>query len=321
MIARRTLLTAAPALALARPALAAPSRDIAVRGSKAYSESAMVMSVSADGSSAIALRFCRFPVEGFTWLWCHVLKDGVLYAFTSHDLPCTADRLAGTPQATYAAPPMDAALIRTGRGAGLSDVRLKAALPFHRSRTAPHGAGRVPGRLEGRFTPTRALVAPVNAGRDEVYGTFKAEVVIRGRSFIHEGAAKFHEQRQEAARFDTPFSYGWLAGPGAASTLLLGPRGASGGWQIDGGEDALTDMTIDPPGAKRRASWRMTSGHNLSGDLTSLVRYEVPIYDRQWQGSFVRGTVEGRSVVGVTNDWTTETDIYGAAAARNAGKL
>ena len=80
-------------------------------------------------------------------------------------------------------------------------------------------------------------------------------------------------------------------------------------------------MTIDPPGAKRRASWRMTSGHNLSGDLTSLVRYEVPIYDRQWQGSFVRGTVEGRSVVGVTNDWTTETDIYGAAAARNAGKL
>ena len=229
MIARRSLLAAAPALTLARPALAAPSRDIAVRGSKAYSESAMVMSVSADGSSAIALRICRFPVEGFTWLWCHVLKDGVLYAFTSHDLPCTADRLAGTPQATYAAPPMDAALIRTGRGAGLSDVRLKAALPFHRSRTAPHGAGRVPGRLEGRFTPTRALVAPVNAGRDEVYGTFKAEVVIRGRSFIHEGAAKFHEQRQEAARFDTPFSYGWLAGPGAASTLLLGPRGASGG--------------------------------------------------------------------------------------------
>ena len=319
MIARRTLLAAAPALTLARPALAAPSRDIAVRGSKAYSESAMVMSVSPDGASAITLRFCRFPVEGFTWLWCHVLKDGVLYAFTSHDLPCTADRLAGTPQAAYAAPPMDASLVRTGRGAGLSDVRLKAALPFHRSLTAPHGPGAVAGKLEGRFTPTRALVAQVNEGRDEVYGTFHAEVTIAGRRFVHDGPAKFHEQRQEAARFDVPFCYGWLAGPGADSTLLLGAKGASGGWQLDGGEEALADMRIDPPGPQRQALWRLKSGRDMPGRLTALVRYEIPVYDRRWNGSFVRGEAGGRSIVGAMNDWRAEPDIYAAARARFAG--
>ncbi len=318
MIARRTLLSAAPALALARPALAAPSRDIAVRGSKAYSESAMVMSVSADGSSAITLRFCRFPVEGYTWLWCHVLKDGELYAFTSHDLPCASDRLAGTPEAAYAAPPMAASLIRTGRGAQLSDVRLKAALPFHRSTTAPHGPGASPGRLEGRFTPTRALVTQVNEGRDEVYGTFRAEVSVGGKRFVHEGPAKFHEQRQEAARFDTPFCYGWLAGPGVASTFLLGPRAGGGGWVLDETEHVAGDMRIDPPGADRAALWPLKSGRDLPGRIHALVRYEIPVYDRRWNGSFVRGDVGGRPIVGAVNDWVTEPDIYAAARARSA---
>lgn len=316
MIARRTLLAAAPALAIARPALAAPSKDIAVRGSKAYSESAMVMSMTADGSSALTLRFCRFPEEGFTWLWCHVLHQGQFYAFTSHDLPCTKERLAGTPQAAYSAPPMDAALLRTGRGAQLSDVRLRANLRFHRSRKAPHGPGATPGRFEAQFVPVSALGATVREGRDEVYGRCRAKIEIGGRVLVHEGLAKFHEQRQEAARFDVPFCYGWLAGEGAASTLLLGARGASGGWQLDGTEDALADMTIAPPAAERRALWRMTSGRALPGRLTAVTRYEIPVYDRRWQGSFVRGQVDGRPVVGVVNDWTTEPDIYAAARAR-----
>lgn len=89
MIDRRSLIAATPGL-LATPALAAPSRDLAVRGSKAYSESAMVMSVTPDGRSALTLRFCRFPVEGQTWLWCHVFHEGRFYAFTSHDLACLA---------------------------------------------------------------------------------------------------------------------------------------------------------------------------------------------------------------------------------------
>jgi len=316
LIGRRSLLAAAPAAALARPALAA-SKDIVVRGSKNYSESAMVMSVSTDGRSALTLRFCRFPVEGFTWLWCHVLHDGELYAFTSHDLPATPDRLAGTPVADYRAPPMDAALTRTGRGPELTGVQLSAALPFHKSRAAPHGPGKSPGRFEGRFHPTSALTAQVLAGRDEVYGTFHAEGTVGGRRFVHDGPAKFHEQRQEAARFETPFNYAWLAGERMAATTLLVPQGATGGWQIDGGEQALADMTLDPPGPDRRALWKLKSGRDMPGRLQALVRYEVPIYDRTWNGSFVKGQADGRPIVGASNDWVAQPDIYVAAATRS----
>jgi hypothetical protein len=276
----------------------------------------MVMSVSPDGRSAVTLRFCRFPVEGYTWLWCHVLQDGRLYAFTSHDLPATADRLAGGPNADYRVAGADAALTRTGRGPALQDVRLAAALRFHRSTTAPHGSGDTPGRFEGRFHPTRALAAQVLEGRDEVYGVFHAEGMIGGRRFVHDGPAKFHEQRQEAARFEAPFDYSWLAGADRAATTLLGGQGASGGWQIGDGEEALSDLALDRPGDHRGVRYRFRSGRVMPGRLDALVRYEVPIYDRAWNGSFVTGQVDGRPVVGVANDWVTSTDIYAAAAAR-----
>lgn len=315
-IARRTLLAAGPALA-AGQAFALRPPDFRVRGSKAYSESAMVMSVAADGSSAMTLRFCRFPVEGLTWLWCHILVDGQLYAFTSHDLPCSDERLADAPRAAYGAAPLKAGLARVGRGRDLSDVQLHADLRFHPSRNAPHGPGAVNGRFKGRFYPVDSLATQVLEGRDEVYGAFRAQVEIAGRRFMHEGPAKFHEQRQAAPRFETPFCYAWLAGPAAAATTLLIPPGATGGWRLDGVEAPLADMTLDPPAAERRAAWRLRDGRVLPGRLQALVRYEIPIYDRVWQGSFVRGDCDGRPVVGAMNDWPGPPDIYGAAALRS----
>jgi hypothetical protein len=134
----------------------------------------MVMTVSLDNASAMTLRFCRFPVEGQTWLWCHIWHDGRFYAFTSHDLPCSSDRLA------------------------------------------------------------------------------------------------------------------------------------------------LADMTLDPPGADRRVTWKMKDGQAIPGRLKALVRYEIPVYDRKWQGSFVKGDGPGREVVGAMNDWAGPPDIYAAARARSA---
>ena len=196
------------------------------------------------------------------------------------------------------------------------DAGLSAALPFHRSLTAPHGPGRFPGRFEGRFQPSKALAAPLLEGRDEVYGTFRAEGEIEGRRFVHEGPAKFHEQRQEAARFDTAFCYAWLAGDGMASTTLLIPRQGGGGWQRAGAEDSVTDMTIDPPAtARRQVLWKLASGRAMPGLVEPLVRYEIPIYGQSWRGAFVRGEADGRPVVGVVNDWPGPPDIYAASAA------
>jgi hypothetical protein len=315
MIDRRSLIAAGPAL-LAVPALAAPSKDVAVRGSKAYSESAMVMSVTPDGLSALTLRFCRFPVEGQTWVWCHVFHEGRFYAFTNHDLPCSADRLAGTQLAEYRAPGVDAELVRVRRGGKLPAVRLAADLTFHESRSAPHGAGDVPGKFSAQFLAVSPLGAQVLEGRDEVYGWCSAQVEIGGRRFVHEGLAKFHEQRQEAARFEAPFCYSFLSGDSMNCTALLHAKGASGGWQIDGVETALADMTLDRPGRTRAVSWKMRDKPALPGRLAALVRYEIPIYDRRWNGSFVQGVCDGRPIVGAMNDWIAEPDIYAAASAR-----
>lgn len=313
MIARRTLLAAAPAAALARPARAS---DIAVRGSKAYSESAMVMTVTLDNASAMTLRFCRFPVEGQTWLWCHLLHEGRFYAFTSHDLPCTSDRLAAAQLAEYRSTTPKAELVRVRRGSALPAVRLSAELMFHESRAAPHGPGKVPGRIECQFLGVSPLGTQVLEGREEIYGFCDGEVEIGGRRFTLNGLSKFHEQRQEAARFEQPFCYSWVAGDSANATTLLGARGAAGGWQIDGVETALADMTLDPPGVDRRVAWKLKDGKIIPGRLKALVRYEVPVYDRKWQGSFVRGDGPGREVVGVMNDWLAEPDIYAAARSR-----
>ncbi len=313
MIPRRAILAAAPAAAFARPAAA---DELRVRGSRRYSESAMVMSVSADGASALTLRFCRFPEENQTWLWCHVFIDGRLYAHTDPDLPCGPERLADSPVATYRSARPAAELRRLGRGPALTDVSLSAALAFHQSTKAPHGRGRWDGRIEGSFTPRRALTSQVLAGRDEVYGTLSAEVEVAGKRVSHTGPAKFHEQRQESPRFEAPFNYAWLAGEGAMATTLLTARGASGGWIWDGVEDDLADMTADPPDEVRRTDWKLKSGRVLPGRLEALVRYEIPIFGRRWQGSFVRGEAAGRPIVGVSNDWLAEPDIYAAARAR-----
>ena len=313
MMDRRTLIAATPAL-LAKPALAAPSKDIAVRGSKAYSESAMVMSVTPDGLSALTLRFCRFPVEGQTWVWCHLFHEGRFYAFTNHDLPCSSERLAATPVAAYRA--AGAELVRTRRTPELPAVRLAADLKFHESRAAPHGPGDIPGKFTAQFRAVSPLGTQVLVGREEIYGWCSAEVEIGGRKFVHEGLAKFHEQRQESARFADPFCYSFLSGDAMNCTALLHAKGASGGWQIDGVETAIADMTLDPPGADRRVTWKMKDKPALPGLVEALVRYQIPVYDRHWNGSFVKGTCVGRPIVGAMNDWVTAPDIYAAATAR-----
>lgn len=292
------------------------SRDLAVRDLRTYSESAMVMAASADGRLAATLRFCRFPDADQTWLWCHLLVEGEMYAFTSHDLACDRERLAGAAQARYVAPPMDASLERDGQAAELSAVRIEASLPMHRSSTAPHGPGPVAARLSGVFTPGHTLAAGVLQGRDEVYGELSGEIEVDGRRLGFEGPAKFHEQHQEGPRFQAPFCYSWLAGRDVAATTLLFARGASGGWAMADGEAALKDMIIDPPGERRRVEYLTESAGRMPGELDALVRYQIPIYDRAWRGSFVKGVVDGRSVVGVVNDWLAEPDIYLAARAR-----
>ncbi|MGZ5956637.1 MAG: hypothetical protein ACXWKT_20430 [Caulobacteraceae bacterium] len=314
---RRAVAAGGLGAALAGRAAAQTAAPPSVQGLTTYSESAMVMSVSPDGRSAITLRFCRFPEVNLTWLWCHIVRDRRMWALIHHGLPCAPSRLADLPDADYRAPQMDAELARTGKGRELKAVRLAADLPFFEGAAAPLGPGTIRGRLSGLFTPTHALDSQVLKDRDEVYGTFSGEIAVAGLRWRHEGPAKFHEQRQTGPRFGPPFCYSWLGGPRVAATTLLIAQGAAGGWVFGDAEDALADMAVDPPGASRSVAYRLKSGRRLAGRLVALVRYQIPIYGRPWQGSFVRGTVDGDPVVGVMNDWTTPPDIYAAATTRN----
>lgn len=316
MLTRRAVAAGLPALAAAGPALAAGPTELSVKGLTTYSESAMVMSVADDGRGAVTLRFCRFPDVGLTWLWCHVVRDGRMYAFTHHELPCSKARLADGPDADYRAPHADAGLTRTGKGAGLKTVRLTAALPFHAGTTAPNGFGTIKGTVSGLFSPRHALVSQVLKDRDEVYGVFEGEIAVGGHRWAHKGVAKWHEQRQTGPRFETPFCYSWLGAPDLAATTLLVEKGGAGGWIFGDAEDGLSDMAADPPGDLRNVDYRLKSGRRMTGKLSAIVRYQVPIYGRHWNGCFMRGVVDGRPVVGVMNDWVTEPDIYAAAKRR-----
>lgn len=311
-LTRRALAMALPLVPSAARAAPLSRGEAAVHGSKAYSESSMVMAVSPDGRSALTLRFCRYPDEDALWLWCHVVRDGVMYAYTNHDLPCDTTRLAGTPQATYRA--AGASLARDGSGAGLKSVRIAAELMAHKGRKAPHGAGRVPVKIAGEFKATDFLDAKVLAGRDEMYGRFVGEVTVAGVTQSIDGPSKFHEQRQEQARFEAPFNYAWLAGEGIAGTTLMGAKGASGGFQIGEREDAVKGMKLDPPGDRRKVEYLLEKAGPTPGRLEAIVRYQIPIYGRTWRGSFVRGQVGERAVVGVSNDWINGPSIYGAGA-------
>lgn len=315
---RRAVAAGLPAaMAAGRAAAQGSAQPRTVQGLTTYSESAMVMSVSADGSSAITLRICRFPEVNLTWLWCHIVRDGRMWAMTNHVLPCARERLAGLPDATYRAPQMNATLARAGRGASLTGVRLAADLPFFEGTAAPLGPGEIPGTVAGQFSPTHALASQVLQDRDEVYGTFEGGIAVAGRRWRHSGVAKWHEQRQTGPRFGPPFCYSWLGAAGLSATTLLVARGAGGGFVFGETEEALADMTVDPPAEDRAVAYRLASGRRLAGRLSAIVRYEIPIYDRRWQGSFLKGVVDGRPVVGVMNDWTTPPDIYAAASSRN----
>ena len=101
----------------------------------------------------------------------------------------------------------------------------------------------------------------------------------------------------------------------AATTLIIA-NGASGGWLFGQAEDGLADMAAERPGDIRAVDYRLRSSRRITGKLSAIVRYQVPIYKQRWQGSFVRGVVDGRPVVGVMNDWVAEPDIYAAAQAR-----
>lgn len=309
MLDRRRVLGGVAALAATPGYAGSPTTDLRILGKPTYSESVMVMMANAAERTALTLRICRFPDEDMTWLWCHVLAEGRLHAFTRHDLPCTGERINGRPgQANYDTPGVPE--VRLGRALGpdgVSGAGFAGDLRFHRSTQAPHGPGDVRGVFSGQFEAARDLSRHARTGRTEVMGLVRATLAIGGKTLTLDGPGKFHEQHQTQPRFIDPFRYTWLW-TGTEGGVVTGYRdGVRGAWSLAGRDLEAESLDISAPAPVRR----MTLG--LRGEaaprvvrIRSLARYQIPIFGETWRGSFVAAQTGARQMAGIVNEWRPE---------------
>ena len=273
---------------------------------RGYSESAMVMYVAADGETALTLRFCRFPDDGVTWLWCHVLDGDRLFGFTDHDLPCDGARAFDGPAAAYATVAPTALIERSGSDGAMTEARFSAGLLMAERAAGRHGPGDTRGSVNGVFTPRYSLGEAVAEGRREVVGDLVGEIVLGGRRLRLEGLAKYHEQRQDTPRFIEPFRYLCLWGPTASCVAIASRAGQIGAAMLDGAESVVTRFVAPPIADARSVELGLRDGIGLRADVRTLKAISLPIGSETWRGSFVTATLGGHAVTGMLNEWQAD---------------
>jgi hypothetical protein len=151
-------------------------------------------------------------------------------------------------------------------------------------------------------------------GRTESIVQVHAEIEIDGKSHSVNGYGQFHEQLQDAPRFDTPFTYVSLRGHDTALVALRGPRAGGGvkygrssvspveGFQIDSYD---TNWPVGPRQFRGGESGR--TSFVTSGVVTPTVTYSVPILDGRRPSAVVVGVLDDSHVTGFVNDWVPQT--------------
>lgn len=273
---------------------------------KGYSESAMVMYVAADGSVALTLRFCRFPDDGVTWLWCHVLTGDRLFGYTDHALGCDGSQVFAGDTALYETTAPVAWIRRAGSDGAMTEARFGAELAMAEGDHGRHGPGDTPVRLSGTFRPHYSLGEEVAAGRREVVGMLQGEIRLDGRRIVLDGLAKYHEQRQSTPRFTEPFRYLCLWGTDASCVAIASRAGQIGAVWVDGHESVITRFEVPPIAAARSATLGLRDGTLLRADVRTLKAISLPIGEETWRGSFVTATLGERQVTGMLNEWRPE---------------
>jgi hypothetical protein len=290
--------------------------DIRFRNLETPSESVHAAVASDDGERRLTVRLCRYPDLGLAWVWVHARTPAGFFSYVNHLAPCGTDM---TPLSDAAAVYADSARMlvfaRTGAAGRPTSARIEGACQAFASAASRFGEG--PRRLAVamEFKPARAY-SGLNPGRTEVFGRTQARVVIDGRSVEIEGPAQFHEQRQSAPRFVTPFTYITLWGDQAASTLLATPRRGDG-YVLEGEQSFEARIAhLDPPKEdSRRLAVALSDGRSLEGRAQVLARYTLPIAGRTWRGSFVSIDLGGRRLHGNFNDWLPEENFATGARA------
>ena len=282
-----------------------------IEGEPTWSESAMVLYFDAEARNGLSLRISRYPERGATWVWLHLLADGVLYTFTDSQVSCTSEKItADQASAVYPSPGLKASISRLGTSAELKAMSFSAELRAHKGTSGTDGPGANAVSVEGVFHPG-PLLAGSPKGRFEHTGQVEATIKAAGKTIRVGGVGKAHEQTQTAPRFTAPFTYAMLWSADSGMIGLLSPERGYGDLDLGGRDTPMDRFHIEPWSPKRRFAALLKDGRKVEGSAETVVSYRVPIFGRQWSGNVVRAEVAGHPMIGMINDWKPKEQPYG----------
>ena len=276
-----------------------------LQGQVLESESVMLACATADASSAVFLRLCRYPGAGTTWLWARVITPGINCHLNDNYLPCSNVplKLEAAAVEYYGEDREMLTLWREGDRARPLRCGARGTMPMYREDEAGRGATSV--ALEATFTPLRAH-AGLLAGRTEIMGRAHVDIVAGAERFSFDGLGQFHEQPQTAARFVTPFTYMSLWGE-KLSAVALFTAASSGGYIFrDGRLARAATFAVSPPASERFVRMALEDGSTFDSVAHRVHAYSVPIYGRDWHGSFVTIEAGANRAAGMINDWNED---------------
>ena len=285
-----------------------------------FTESTLLDVVDGDGYTGFMLRIARHVDEGVAWLWLVTYGPDGVHGFVDDSMPCTNVRTPDNGESARYAVDLPEThglvghIVRTGSptrvDGGLCEVRVNG----HHRRDVPRGPGPVKMAVTATFTELFGSAGSNLPGRTESIVQVHAEIEIDGKSHSVNGYGQFHEQLQDAPRFDTPFTYVSLRGHDTALVALRGPRAGGGvkygrssvspveGFQIDSYD---TNWPVGPRQFRGGESGR--TSFVTSGVVTPTVTYSVPILDGRRPSAVVVGVLDDSHVTGFVNDWVPQT--------------
>lgn len=311
---RRSVLSGGLALG-ATSAFAAPRNaphGVVAPGAETWSESLMLLHFDPEVRNGISVRLSRYPDRNAIWAWCHVMVDGELYAFTERRLPCSSARNTGElSEGLYDSSEAGIRFRRIGPVTGLQRIELSLRIRARRGGKGRDGPGDTPVSIRATFRP-RALKANPPPGRSEWTGDVDIALDVGGRAVRLAGIAKAHEQTQTAPRFGVPFTYAMMWSPTASFISTASPARRYGDYEADGRSRSVTEFRPTAPASVRPFSATLSDGALIRGVATRVAAYDVPVYDRMWNGNIVRVELDGRTLVGMLNDWRPEGQVFAA---------
>lgn len=287
-----------------------------INPSPSFTESTLLDLVTADGRSGFMVRIARHVDEGRAWVWLVAFSPHGVFGFAEDRLSCSHDRTTDDgSMATYEAQfglerGIEAVLSRRGSslvpvgGACVVDVR------GHGVPDIPRGPGADRIRLEATFEIRGQRAGSNLPGRTESIAEVDARLSVAGQTFSLSGLGQFHEQLQDAPRFDTPFTYLSLRGQHLSMIGLRGPRAGGAVLITDSKTEARQGLDVEPidlENVMKTRKFRVGSLGNLapsvSGTAEPTLFYSIPIGTGRRPSLIVRGEIEGHSVSGFINDW------------------